>query len=94
MNHQNYIKPSMIYAGVAVVAVGYHAFHYVKVVREERAKRREIAAKLQRSLGVGMRAHEAVAKRFMEGVYTERPNPIYDMLVDLEFEQIVEFNKE
>lgn len=94
MNYENRNKlVALVYGGSAVSAVGYFTFKYVKTVREERAKRRKIAADLQRSFAVSRPAHERVAKRFMEGGYDKSSNPIYDMLMDLQFEQIVEYNK-
>lgn len=93
MDHQNYIKPGKVYAGITVVAVGFYAFHYVKTVREERAKRRKIAADLQKSLGAVSGAYSRVVTRLEAGHY-DGPNMLINMMTDLEFEQIVEFNKE
>ena len=94
MDHQNYIKPRAIYGAIAVAGVGFYAFHYVKTIREERAKRRRIDAELQRSLGAIGNAYNTVSKRLMNGEYDKSGNPIYEALMDLEFEQIIEYNKE
>jgi hypothetical protein len=82
-----------VYAGAGLVVVGLGVAGYIKVVLEERRKRKQIHRDMEKSLRAIKKASKTVTERIQNGEYGG-PDMLADVLLDFEFQQIVEFDKE